>query len=84
MLDTLRRRVELGVEVDGLLKMIDGGFQPINCSLLPGEATQQVFLRVFDQIGGFEARSRLSTWLFRVAANTTLNLMKSRRRLKSA
>jgi len=44
------------------------------------DATQEVFLRAFEQAARFSARSRFSTWLLRLTANHTLNLAKARGR----
>jgi len=35
--------------------------------------TQEVFLKVFRNISRFEGRSRLSTWLYKIAYNTAVN-----------
>ena len=35
--------------------------------------TQDVFLKVYRSLDGFEGRSRFSTWLYRIAYNTALN-----------
>jgi RNA polymerase sigma-70 factor (ECF subfamily) len=34
---------------------------------------QEVFLKAFRSLSGFEGRSRFSTWLYRIAYNTALN-----------
>lgn len=36
---------------------------------LAEDAVQDIFAKVFENIGGFKGRSRLSTWIYRVAAN---------------
>ena len=41
--------------------------------------TQEVFLKSFRSLARFQGRSRFSTWLYRVAYNTALNSMRSRR-----
>lgn len=43
------------------------------------EVVQDVFLTVFRKIGDFEARSSLSTWIYRIAANTALNKRRGKR-----
>lgn len=59
------------------------------CLRLLGEATeaedaaQEVFLRVYGQISKFSGRSAFSTWLYRVATNHCLNMLKSRQILPS-
>jgi RNA polymerase sigma-70 factor (ECF subfamily) len=44
------------------------------------ELTQEVFLRVVGSIQGFRGRSAFSTWLYRIAMNTTHNFLKRRSR----
>lgn len=44
------------------------------------EVLQDVFLAVFQNIGGFRGDSKLSSWIYRIAANAAL--MKLRRRPK--
>ena len=44
------------------------------------DALQETFLSAFRAIGSFERKSRLSTWLHRVAVNAALMKLRSRRR----
>ena len=44
------------------------------------ETVQDVFLTVLRQIGRFEGRSALSTWIYRIATNTALNKRRGKRR----
>jgi RNA polymerase sigma-70 factor (ECF subfamily) len=44
------------------------------------DATQEVFLNILSGFGGFEGRSRLSTWIYRVATNVALRRIERRRR----
>ena len=44
------------------------------------EATQDVFLRLFFNIGKFDGRSSFKTWLFRIVANTCASRYRSLRR----
>ena len=46
------------------------------------EAAQDVFLRVFFNIGKFEGRSSFKTWLFRIVVNTCASRYRMRRRLE--
>lgn len=46
------------------------------------DATQEVFLRAFQQAAKFSGKSRYSTWLLRLAANHTLNFAKASARRK--
>jgi RNA polymerase sigma-70 factor (ECF subfamily) len=40
---------------------------------------QDAFLRLFERLDQFEARSKLSTWLYRVAYNLTIDRLRKRR-----
>jgi RNA polymerase sigma-70 factor (ECF subfamily) len=44
------------------------------------DAVQETFLRAFRSLGSFEGGSLLSTWLHRIAVNTALMKLRSRRR----
>jgi RNA polymerase sigma-70 factor (ECF subfamily) len=44
------------------------------------EATQEIFIRVLSRIGGFQQRSQLTTWLYQIATNYCLNLIRDRSR----
>jgi RNA polymerase sigma-70 factor, ECF subfamily len=43
------------------------------------DALQNTFLKAFQHIGEFEGRSSLSTWLYRIASNEALMLLRKRR-----
>ncbi len=47
---------------------------------LADDLTQEVFLRVFRGLASFNGQSRFSTWLYRVAMNTTSGFLSRRRR----
>src|SRR5438552_13200003 len=44
------------------------------------DMVQETFLRAHRQLGRFESRSSLSTWLHRIAANCSLDLLRKRQR----
>ncbi|MBI3281104.1 MAG: RNA polymerase sigma factor [Acidobacteria bacterium] len=44
------------------------------------DVVQETFLRAYRQIASYQSRSSFSTWLYRIAANYALDLMRSKRR----
>lgn len=43
------------------------------------DAAQEVFLKAFRKAGDFEPRAQVSTWLYRIAVNHCLNVLRRRR-----
>lgn len=43
------------------------------------DTAQEVFLKVFHELGKFEGRSKFKTWLHRVAVNAALDIARKRR-----
>ena len=50
---------------------------------LAGDLTQDVFVRVFRQLGTFRGESAFTTWLHRVTVTTCLNTLRKVKRFKS-
>jgi RNA polymerase sigma-70 factor, ECF subfamily len=44
------------------------------------DAVQETFLRAYRKLDGFEARSNFGTWLYRVTANTSIDVLRRRKR----
>src|SRR5215203_6032756 len=44
------------------------------------DVVQETFLRAYRQLESYESRSSFSTWLYRIAANYSLDLIRSRKR----
>ena len=44
------------------------------------DVVQETFLKAFRQLKGFEERANFSTWLYRIAVNCALDLMRKRKR----
>ena len=44
------------------------------------DVVQETFLRAYKQLDSYESRSSFSTWLYRIAANYSLDLIRSRKR----
>src|SRR5436190_11086316 len=42
------------------------------------DVVQECFLRAYRQLGRFEARADFGTWLYRIAANCAVDLMRTR------
>jgi RNA polymerase sigma-70 factor, ECF subfamily len=45
------------------------------------DVLQEVFIKAFTNIQGFEGRSKVSTWLYRIAVNESLMLLRKRKGL---
>lgn len=43
------------------------------------DATQDVFIKAFEHIGGFEGRAKFSTWVTSIAVNTGTEILRRRR-----
>ena len=43
------------------------------------DIAQEVFIRVYRNLGKFEGKSKLSTWIYRIAYNTTVELWRKRK-----
>src|SRR5580693_2720557 len=44
------------------------------------DVVQETFMRAYKQLPRYEARSSFSTWLYRIAANYSLDLVRRRKR----
>ena len=55
-------------------------FNLLGCHAEAEDATQEIFLRIFDKAGTFAERSKVSTWVHRLTVNFCLNLLKARKR----
>jgi RNA polymerase sigma-70 factor (ECF subfamily) len=44
------------------------------------DAAQEIFLRVFRALPGFDLRADFATWLYRIATNVCLDMLRRRRR----
>lgn len=43
------------------------------------DVLQETFIKAFNNIDGFEGRSKVSTWLYRIAVNESLSLIRKRK-----
>jgi RNA polymerase sigma-70 factor (ECF subfamily) len=48
------------------------------------DASQETFIRAYDRLGRFRGDAALGTWLYRIAANVSLDLVRQRRRRPEA
>jgi RNA polymerase sigma-70 factor, ECF subfamily len=55
------------------------GLRMLNSEPDAEDVLQNTFLKAFEHIGEFEGRSSLATWLYRVAANEALMLLRRKR-----
>ncbi|MBN1479622.1 sigma-70 family RNA polymerase sigma factor [candidate division KSB1 bacterium] len=44
------------------------------------DATQDIFIKVYRALDRFKPRAKFSTWLYRIAVNHSLNLVRSKKR----
>ncbi len=44
------------------------------------DAVQETFLKAHQKLGGFDGRSSFGTWLYRITANTSIDVLRRRRR----
>lgn len=44
------------------------------------EVVQETFLKAYRNLDGFDGKSKIGTWLFRIASNCALDLLRSRKR----
>src|ERR1043166_7716363 len=44
------------------------------------DVVQETFLRAYKQLSHYESRSSFSTWLYRIASNYSLDLIRMRKR----
>jgi len=47
------------------------------------DATQNVFLKVFENIAGYDAKYRLFSWVYRIAMNESIDRLKHRRHVEA-
>jgi RNA polymerase sigma factor (sigma-70 family) len=45
------------------------------------DLTQDVFLKIWTKLAGFEGRSQLYTWIYRIATNETLGFLQKKKRM---
>ena len=46
------------------------------------EVTQDVFLKIYETIGGFKGEAKLSTWIYRISVNQSLDYLRKAKRKK--
>ncbi len=47
------------------------------------DLTQEVFIRVWKSLDGFEGRSKLYTWIYRIATNEALAFLEKKQRMRA-
>lgn len=47
------------------------------------DVTQEVFIKVYESIGGFRKEAALSTWIYRIAVTKALDFLKTKQRQKN-
>ena len=51
----------------------------VSCQEDAEELTQDVFLKVFQQLSSFKAESRFSTWVYRIATNVAISAVRKKK-----
>ena len=54
-------------------------FRMIRCGGDREDLCQDVFIKVFENIGGFRMQSKLSTWIARITYNTCINYLEKKK-----
>lgn len=44
------------------------------------EVTQDVFLKIYKSASGFDGKSKVTTWIYRITINTALNQIKRKKK----
>jgi RNA polymerase sigma-70 factor (ECF subfamily) len=56
------------------------GYRMTGSEIDAEDVVQETFLRAYQQLKTFEARSNFSTWLYRIAVNCSIDLLRKRQR----
>jgi RNA polymerase sigma-70 factor (ECF subfamily) len=59
--------------------MFNVAFRMLGNAAEAADATQEVFLKVFENIAGFDPQYRLFSWVYRIAVNESIDRLKRRR-----
>ena len=85
----LRKEIAIGIEEADRDDFVDGeevfnvfrlAFRMTGNEQDAEDVVQETFLRAYRQLKNYEARSSFATWLFRIASNYSLDLIRSRKR----
>lgn len=63
-------------------KVINLAYRMTGKDEMAKDITQDVFLKVYQKLDGFREQSKISTWIYRIAMNHIINIMKREKRLK--
>lgn len=71
-------------DFERLIKMYESGVFRVAIGLLHNkedaeEVTQDVFLKLYSSLSSFDRRAAFTTWLYRIAINTSLNFLRKKR-----
>ncbi|HET7611829.1 MAG TPA: sigma-70 family RNA polymerase sigma factor [Rhodanobacteraceae bacterium] len=59
--------------------MFNVAYRMLGSSAEAADATQDVFLKVFENIAGYDPKYRLFSWIYRIAVNESIDRLKHRR-----
>lgn len=79
-----RLRTRDAVAFDKLIEcyerpMFNVAFRMLGSAAEAADATQDVFLKVFENIAGYDPKYRLFSWIYRIAVNESIDRLKHRR-----
>ncbi len=87
--DIIERAAEGEIEAFEAIYKATSGFvyrtalRIVNNSADAQEITQDIFMKIYDNLKYFEFRSNLKTWIYRITVNTAINVYRRNLREKS-
>jgi RNA polymerase sigma-70 factor (ECF subfamily) len=78
-------RDALGVLVSRYEKPVfNAAYRMLGNKVEASDVTQNVFVKVFEHLDGYESKFRFFSWIYRIALNESIDQLQRRQRLESA